>query len=179
MPDIVRKMWGHDLILGLDDVVREGNIEAVKDYLERGHVPTSGTLIIAIINRHMEIAKLLIENYSDAIEYNDVIAYKDSQNGMTALMHAAESGYGFGDMDLVKLLLEKGADIDAKDRLGRTALIHASMKGKTDIIELLIKSGADATIKDDFGNTASRYAAAKYSEDFKSMMMQYKKKSWR
>ena len=51
------------------------------------------------------------------------------------------SGEG-NNIEAVKTLLDKGADINAKDNDGSTALKLASEKGYTDIIKLLKQAGA-------------------------------------
>jgi len=43
----------------------------------------------------------------------------------------------------VKLLLEKGANIEAKDNDGDTALINAAIKGETEMVKLLLEKGAN------------------------------------
>jgi ankyrin repeat protein len=47
-----------------------------------------------------------------------------------------------GRSDVVKLLLEKGIDVNAQDKTGRTALKWASEQGQTQIAELLTSYGA-------------------------------------
>jgi len=42
----------------------------------------------------------------------------------------------------VKLLLEKGLDVNAKDKEGKTALSYARAAKKNDIEEMLLKAGA-------------------------------------
>jgi hypothetical protein len=55
----------------------------------------------------------------------------------------------FGHNAVVKLLLRKGAEIEAKDRYHRTPLLFATDQGHKDIIELLIDKGADIEAEDD------------------------------
>jgi hypothetical protein len=59
----------------------------------------------------------------------------------------------------VKVLLEKGADVNGKDRGGASALMEASKEGHLDVVKLLLKKGADANAKDNEGKTALVQAA--------------------
>ena len=53
-----------------------------------------------------------------------------------------------------KLLIDHGADVNAKDKYGRTALMFAADRGNIEQIKLLIDAGADVNAKDDNGKTA-------------------------
>lgn len=64
------------------------------------------------------------------------------------------------DIDLVKKLLDRGADVNETDKDGASALIYAAMNGHNDIIEELLKHGADITLKDREDCTALFYAAS-------------------
>ena len=57
---------------------------------------------------------------------------------LTPLIIAAKNG----NAEIVRLLLEKGADVNVKTDSGKTALIHAKNEGHTDIVEMLEKAGA-------------------------------------
>ncbi len=56
----------------------------------------------------------------------------------TILMHAAQSGH----VEVVKLLLEKGAQVNARDRGGKTALSHAEGEDIEEIEKVLKAHGA-------------------------------------
>jgi len=71
------------------------------------------------------------------------------------LMQAAENG----SLEQIKALLTKGAEVNAKDNLGRTALMEAGGKGNLEIVKLLIDNGADANAKDENGRTVLMEAA--------------------
>jgi hypothetical protein len=61
-----------------------------------------------------------------------------SERESTPLIIAA----GLGHIDIVRTLLQAGADANMKDEKGLTALAWALVKGHTDIVELLKKHGA-------------------------------------
>ncbi len=61
-------------------------------------------------------------------------------------------------IDAVNLCLELGADVNATNSMGLTALLGAVNRGSNDIIELLVKRGARLDIKDKEGRTPLRWA---------------------
>jgi ankyrin repeat protein len=56
-----------------------------------------------------------------------------------------------GNLNVIKSILDKGTDINAKDSFGASALDRASIWGHADIVKLLIANGADVNIKDNSG----------------------------
>ena len=60
------------------------------------------------------------------------------ENGETAL-HLASY---WGDSEIVKMLIEAGADVNAVNKDGETALYWASLKGHQEIIKILKEAGA-------------------------------------
>ncbi|MBU4447503.1 MAG: ankyrin repeat domain-containing protein, partial [Proteobacteria bacterium] len=75
---------------------------------------------------------------------------RDSPNGWTALLYATENH----DTNIVKALLEKGANPNIEDNNGRTALINASRFGLRDIVKVLIEKGANVSLRSNAGETA-------------------------
>lgn len=55
-------------------------------------------------------------------------------------------------------LLDQGADPNARDYLGRTALMHAALNGQTDTMEILIDRGAKINTKDNANITPLHFA---------------------
>ena len=53
----------------------------------------------------------------------------------------------FGHKEVVELLIDKGADVNAKGKYGRTPLHWAAHQGHWEIAELLIAKGADVNPK--------------------------------
>jgi len=51
----------------------------------------------------------------------------------------------------VKLLIDKGADVNVKNVGDRTPLMWAAMHGHTEVVRLLIDNGADVDAKCSYG----------------------------
>ena len=63
-------------------------------------------------------------------------------------------------MEVVELLLDKGADIKAKDKLGLTILIEAEVgPGGIEVLEVLLNKGADINEKNIRGETVLHWAS--------------------
>lgn len=78
------------------------------------------------------------------------------QTGETVLMTAARSG----SLEAVKLLLDHGADVNAKEsRRGQTALMWAAAERHPDVMQALIGRGADIRVRSKGGFTALLFAA--------------------
>lgn len=75
--------------------------------------------------------------------------------GSSALLH----GVMRGDVELVRLLLDAGADPDLKSA-GFTPLGQAALRGHARIAELLLQAGANPDIKSNDGNTPLIAAAS-------------------
>jgi hypothetical protein len=58
-----------------------------------------------------------------------------------------------GQAEVITLLLDAGADINAKGTGGKTPIAWAADMGQYSAAELLIARGADLTLKDDVGET--------------------------
>jgi ankyrin repeat domain-containing protein 50 len=60
---------------------------------------------------------------------------------------------------VVRLLVDRGADVNAKDNEGWTALYRAAVGGHEAVVRLLVDRGADVNAKDNEGWTALYWAA--------------------
>ncbi|KAJ4387255.1 hypothetical protein N0V93_007844 [Gnomoniopsis smithogilvyi] len=89
--------------------------------------------------------------------------------GPTALSWAARNGHEAA----VKLLFEKGAEIEAKDTSSRTALSWAAGDGHEAIVKLLLKKGADLEAKDrTYGQTPLLWAVNNRDEAMVKLLLE-------
>jgi ankyrin repeat protein len=78
------------------------------------------------------------------------------------LFHAAVGGHN----EIAKLLISKGADVNAKGGLmGGTPLDTAAKRGQKEIVELLIANGANVNAKNADGHTPLDWADDKETAD--------------
>jgi ankyrin repeat protein len=64
-----------------------------------------------------------------------------------------------GNADAVRRLVSRGADINAKDETGGTALQRASVVGNVEAVKFLLARGAAVHSADSQGNTALKLAS--------------------
>ncbi|RYP49558.1 hypothetical protein DL768_004760 [Monosporascus sp. mg162] len=82
-------------------------------------------------------------------------------SGRSPLSYAAEQG----EEEIVKLLLDKGVDVNNMDRYDRSPLSYAAKQGRKEIVRLLLDSGADADSRDLYGRSPLSYAAEQGEEE--------------
>ena len=70
-------------------------------------------------------------------------------------------------------LLEKGADIDAQDRYGRTPLMAAVSINNLEVAEILLKKGANPNLGDINGVTALRMARNSRHPDMIKLLKEF------
>lgn len=80
---------------------------------------------------------------------------RQDKAGQTALQIGASRGHE----NMVRLLLENGADIVAGAKYGWTALHSAAINGHDGVVRLLLETGADIEAKANEGSTTLHYAA--------------------
>ncbi|WP_341820614.1 ankyrin repeat domain-containing protein [Wolbachia endosymbiont (group A) of Myopa testacea] len=97
--------------------IESGNVEILRVLIYKGKTISkvlgyvrSPLLVLAIIDHHLEIAKVLIDGGVDVDE--------PTEDGYTPLIIAAELGY----VEIVQALIDKGADINKGDGVGCVAL---------------------------------------------------------
>jgi len=67
-------------------------------------------------------------------------------------------------VELARIVLDAGADVNARQQAGYTALHEAAMNGNVELVEFLLKHGADPALANDEGTKAVDLARSKGHE---------------
>lgn len=138
--------------LGDLDRVRQ-LLDADPSLLDRRSVDGYPPLGLAIFFRHPDVAKFLIGRGADV----NAVA-ENAQR--VAPVHAAAT---VRDLESMKLLLERGADANAKQQMDFTPFHGAASRGDLEMAKLLLAHGAKADAKTSDGMSAAD-VAAKYNQ---------------
>jgi ankyrin repeat protein len=140
----------------LDVAVEEGTADEVKALIAKGARANrrtndgKGQTLVqrAVVRRSQEKLALLLQAGADPNAGSD---------DMLPLTTAALTGQS----DILELLLDKGANVNAANpETGRTALHQAAIVGNTDIVQRLLRRGADPARADKSGQTPRQIAEA-------------------
>lgn len=97
-------------------------------------------------------------------------AFASEETVIKSDLHAAAAD---DDPAAIRELLSKGADIEARDERGRTALLVATHGNKVDAAKGLIDAGADVNAKDDIHDSPYLYAGARGHIEILEMTLEH------
>ncbi len=100
----------------------------------------------------------LILIFSACLKRRKINRAANTKENQIALISASTKG----QVDIVKALLDKGVDADAKDQIGHTALMIAAQNGHIKVVKMLLSYDADVNMKGVMsGMTALMWAVMK------------------
>jgi ankyrin repeat protein len=148
----------------LFQAVRNGDIPFLKSHLNKGSVEfrdrRGATLLMhASAFGNLQTLELLIDADADLNAHNNFDA--------TALL------WGARDPAKSRLLIARGANVNARSQQGRTPLMLASLlPGGSSTVALMLSKGADVNVKDKRGDTALGLAATIGEVDTMRLLLQ-------
>jgi hypothetical protein len=107
--------------------------------LQHGAVPNGEILLLVMSKQRFNFARQFIDGGVD-VNYSYPLA-RSYADGMTPLLYAAR----WNNFELVRLLLDRGANINAMSREGETALSLANANGNMQIYNFLMERGASVS----------------------------------
>jgi len=127
---------------------------------EQGHADKVAALCPTIKLEELPIVNPdLAKEITGLIDYFAELEQRASLGGTDGTMLLLEAARR-GHIGTVKFLLGKGADVNAKDSYGQTALYLAAKQGHKEVVELLMDNGADVNIENKVGRTALFWAVS-------------------
>ncbi|CAH0055075.1 unnamed protein product [Clonostachys solani] len=112
-------------------------------------------LLLAVSEKHLKTGRLLIDKCSKS----------DNLQRMKKQTPAP-------DTQMARLLLDKGANLEAKDKNGRTPLLSAVSGARVDLINLLLAKGANIEAKNRCGDTSLFLAVCKRDKIITKLLLQ-------
>ena len=107
-------------------------------------------LMFAAINKDLPLLKALIGKDAEV-----------NKKGWTPLHYAATSG----DVEIINVLLDESAYVDAASPNGTTPLMMAARGGSVEAVNALLRGGADPTLKNQLGLSAADFARQNNNTD--------------
>ncbi|XP_020928264.1 fibronectin type 3 and ankyrin repeat domains protein 1 isoform X2 [Sus scrofa] len=97
----------------------------------------------------------------------------DTGSGWTPLLRVSAVS---GNQKVASLLIDAGADVNVKDKDGKTPLMVAVLNNHEELVQLLLDKGADASVKNEFGKGVLEMARVFDRQNVVSLLEERKKK---
>ncbi|XP_029465898.1 fibronectin type 3 and ankyrin repeat domains protein 1 isoform X2 [Rhinatrema bivittatum] len=148
-----------------------GHLDIVKHLREHGASwetrDKSGCAAIhsAADGGHLSVIQWMISDGSK-------VDIKDSHLEWTPLMRVSSIT---GNTDVAACFIEAGADVNVKDKDGKTPLMVAALNNHEGLVQLLLENGADHSVKNEYGKTIVEMAHAFGRQNVVSLLLKMRK----
>ena len=175
------------------DAIKKGNSARVGELLKQNPAlinarAKSGAtpVLFAVYTKHPEVAELLlatgiepnifesaalgrVERVRELLKKNPELVKAFSSDGWTALH------LNFGNLEIVKLTLDSGADIDAvsRNKFAATPLQGAAAMKNIDLARLLVARGANVNCRGEEGGSPLHEAAGSGQLEFAKLLLDH------
>lgn len=127
----------------------EVNTNIIKLLIEKGadinfvHKKSGKNILMEALNRILsfELVKILIENGANLNhkdKFKNTCLHLLVENQLQTIKYNESN-----EEKILKLLIDKGADINARNNMGMTPLMHYALKGEERFVKILLEHGAD------------------------------------
>jgi len=149
--DVVEVLLASRNDLDIFEASATGQTRRVEELIKKDHSLINAfandgfyPLGLAVFFKHPETVKVLLDAGADVNAH--------ARNAMkVSPIHAAAAA---GQIEVTRALIERGADVNARQQEGYTPLHEAASSGKLDFARLFLDNGADINARTDSGKTA-------------------------
>lgn len=133
-------------------IIKEGNLDELKTFIKTGGNVNEKYDVESLLNysidncedNYFKVIELLVDNGAD-IDNNESYLKETPLHRICARNNP--------EIDVVKLLLDRGAKVNAENISGKTPVFYCSFNYSVELLELLVKYGADVKHTDKYNNT--------------------------
>jgi uncharacterized protein len=169
---VVREFLRSGLELDLPEAAAVGDLARLRELLgtdpviakERANRRSADgwpLLHLAAAFADRETVLLLLDAGADVRQFSETPMRNQALHAVLALSKNAET---------TRLLIERGADVNAAQTAGYRPLHQAAVSGREDLVRLLLDAGADRTARCDRGKTPAEYARERGHEAVAAML---------
>ena len=168
-PEIAESLLASGIEPNIFEAAATGRVERVQDLIKKNPelvkaYSPDGWSALHLSFGNLEIVKLLLDSGADI---NAV-----SKNGFSAT--PLQGAAAFKAMELARLLIARGANVNCRGEEGVSPLHEAAGSGQIELAKLLLDHGANLNAKDDHGKTPLTIALEYKQTEMASFLREHK-----